>query len=63
MEHLYEVSQDEEIESDSEDTFVSLKKMIPCDSDSCSKGFYIEMELMDKLYGRCNICGYHKRLK
>lgn len=61
-EHLYEISQDEEIETDSEDT-MSIKKLIPCESDSCGKGFYIEMELLGRCYGTCSLCGYHKRLK
>lgn len=59
---MYEIqSQDEEIETSNEDTFT--KRLIPCDSDSCGKGFYLEMELLGKLYGTCTICGYHKRLK
>jgi hypothetical protein len=60
MEHAYEISQDEEIMADSEDTH---PKMRPCDSDSCGKGFYKEMELMGKTYGTCGVCGFSKRLK
>lgn len=62
-EHQYEISQDEEIEASEEDTHVVLKKLLPCTSDSCGKGFYKEMELAGKLFGTCNICGYSKRLK
>ncbi len=62
-EHMYEISQDEELDGSEEDTFVDLKKLIPCSSESCGKGFYKEMEIANKLYGTCNICGFSKRLK
>lgn len=66
-EHAYEVhkeSQDDEIITDSEDTHVSLKKLIPCDGEQgCGKGYYKELEIMNKIYGTCNVCGYSKRLK
>lgn len=64
-EHLVEeLSQDEEMISDSEDTFVQLPKLTKCDDENgCGKGIYIEMELMGKVYGKCNICGNNKRLR
>lgn len=69
MEHAYEIrqdtkSQDEEVMTDSEDTYVELKRLIPCDGEfGCGKGFFKEMELMGKIYGSCNVCGRNKRLK
>lgn len=65
-EHAYEIhkeSQDDEIMTDSEDTHAVLKKLIPCDSDSCGKGYYRELDIIGRLYGTCTVCGYSKRLK
>ncbi len=64
MEHAYEISQDEEIMGDSEDTFAHLTPAIPCDGETgCGKGYFKEMELMGKTYGTCNTCGFSRRLK
>jgi hypothetical protein len=52
---------DKEVSGDSEDTYVDLKKKIPC--PDCGKGFFNEYELMGKIYGTCNICDFRKRLK
>lgn len=52
-------SQDEEIVTDTEDTFPSLK--VKC--DSCGKGTFDEYEIMGKIIGTCNICGERRRLK
>lgn len=52
---------DKDVPGDSEDTFVDLKKKIPC--NSCGKGYYNEYELMGRVYGTCNICDDRKRLK
>lgn len=63
-EHNYHTkieSQDEEITSDSEDTHVVLKPRKPC--EHCGKGFYVEFEIMDKIFGTCNVCQHRKRLK
>lgn len=57
----YERSQDEEVVVDEEDTYPDKKPLIRC--DSCSKGFYEEFEIMDKVIGTCNVCGDRKRLK
>ncbi len=54
---------DKDVVRDSEDTFIDLKKLIRCQSDSCGKGVYKEYELLGKVYGTCNICGDRKRLK
>ena len=63
-EHKEVIGQDDkEVSGDSEDTFIDLKKRITCKSDSCSKGYYEEIELMGKLYGRCITCGDQRRLK
>lgn len=62
-EHIFDNDQDEDLSSDSEDTQVILRKVIKCLSDSCGKGVYDEMELMSKLYGKCNVCGDQRRLK
>jgi len=59
----FELSQDEEIITDTEDTYVELKKLTKCLSDSCGKGIYVEMELMNKVFGTCNVCGDRRRLK
>lgn len=37
------------------------KKMRDC--DSCGKGKYEEFELLNKVYGTCNICNDRRRLK
>ena len=34
---------------------------VPC--LECNKGFYDEMVIIDKVYGRCETCGHNKRLK
>lgn len=61
-EHLVEdISQDEEIMTDSEDTYRQLPKLTKC--DDCFKGVFEEFEIMDKIIGTCNICGHRKRLK
>lgn len=64
-EHIFDdaqddLSQDNEISGDSEDTHPTFKK-IPC--DSCGKGFLLEYEIMGKVIGTCNICNERKRIK
>jgi len=59
---LIELGQDDkDVAKDSEDTFVDLKKKVSC--GDCGKGYFEEYELMGKIYGTCNICGFRKRLK
>lgn len=60
-EHQYEISQDEETKTDSEDTFIELKPLTRC--EDCGKGYMEEFEIMDKVYGTCNVCSHRKRLK
>ncbi len=40
---------------------VGKQNLIYC--EDCAKGTYVEIEIMNKTYGTCNVCGYHKRLK
>lgn len=37
------------------------KQQVLC--EDCSKGYYLELDLNGKIYGTCQTCGYHKRLK
>lgn len=60
-EHMYEITQDEEYISDSEDTHPVMTKAEPC--ERCGKGFYKEFELAGRVFGTCNICEARKRLK
>lgn len=66
-EHIFDETmdgQDEEIISDSEDTFPILKYRIPCGGDDgCGKGFFAEYSIMDKVIGTCSVCGRRERLK
>lgn len=57
-------SQDEEIKNDSDDTMTDTEFKLKKDCDSCGKGKVIEtLQILDKHYGTCNLCGYHERLK
>ncbi len=58
-EHMYELSQDEEVLTDSEDTYI--KRGVSC--GECGKGIYKEFEIRGMTYGTCNICGARKKLK
>lgn len=40
---------------------VLLDQRLAC--DSCGKGHYDELVLLDKVYGTCDTCGERKRLK
>lgn len=51
---------DEELSTDNEDTMV-ISKLQTC--LECGKGKLIEFELMNKVWGTCNLCGDRKRLK
>lgn len=64
-EHTYEVTQDDnEVAGDSEDTMIDLKPRILCDGeDGCFKGYFQEIEIMDRVYGSCPVCERRKRLK
>lgn len=56
--------QDEEIVQDTEETFAEITSKIYCDGpDGCGKGYFIEMHILDKCYGTCNVCSRRKRLK
>ena len=57
----FERAQDEEVITDTEDTYIELPKLNRC--LDCGKGFMEEFELMGKVYGTCNICGNRKRIK
>ena len=59
----YERAQDEEITKDQGDTYADLPKLTRCQSDSCSKGYYVEIELAGKTYGTCTICNDRRRIK
>ncbi len=60
--HIFDsTKQDEEISRDSEDTIIKLQKKVPC--DDCGKGHYEEFEILDKVYGTCNVCDHRKKLK
>ena len=60
----YERSQEDDgMVKDSEDTYASLPKLHKCQSDSCGKGVYVEIELLGRTYGTCNVCNERKRLK
>lgn len=52
-EHMYESIPDEPEELE--------VKLIQC--GECAKGHFNEMEILDKVYGVCNVCGHRKRLK
>jgi chromosome segregation ATPase len=54
--HLNELT--EELENDPPPPPKRLKDCV-----ECGKGKYEEFELLNKLYGTCNICGDRKRLK
>ena len=64
-EHLVEDSiQDTEYSRDTEDTYRELPKAIRCDSvDGCGKGILEEYEILGKVIGTCNVCGFRKRIK
>lgn len=59
--HLSDRSQDEDVAKDSEDTQVVLDTRIRC--EECARGYYKEIELLDKVFGTCNVCENRKRLK
>lgn len=59
--HITERSQDVEISGDSEDTYIELVPRIRC--KDCGKGSYDEFEIMDKVFGTCNVCGFREKLK
>lgn len=61
-EHLVDnLIQDTETSRDSEDTYRELPKAVRC--DDCGKGILVEYEIMNKVFGTCNICGFRKRMK
>lgn len=61
-EHIFdENSQDDEIATDSEDTYPAARRLSQC--GDCGKGLIEEYEIMGKVIGTCNICGFRKRLK
>lgn len=58
--HIFiDKTDDDEVLPDSEDTYIKPKKRC----DSCGKGFLEEFEILDKIFGTCNICSDRKRLK
>ena len=63
--HLFDDSQDEEIETDSEDTYPIFEpiqdNLKTC--DMCGKGKLVEFEIIGKVFGTCNTCGERKKLK
>jgi len=63
LEKRERLGQDEEIATDTEDTFPEVKYRRRCDSTSCGKGVYDEYEILGKIIGTCNVCGDRKRLK
>lgn len=57
-------SQDEEVMTESDDTMTDKEFKLKKDCDSCGKGKVIQtLEVMGKVYGTCNICGAHERLR
>lgn len=57
-EHVFD--QEMSVAGEPEELPVGKQKLLCLD---CGKGTYDEYELMDKIYGTCNVCGYRKRLK
>lgn len=56
--------QDEEVSDDTEETFSEITSKIMCNGEEgCGKGYFIEMHILDKVYGTCNVCQRRKRLK
>jgi len=62
-EHFADVEQYEDVELPVGEQNAVLEKRIRCDDAGCGKGTYDTIELLGKLYGKCNICGNQKRLK
>lgn len=60
QEHIFD-GQDEDIAIDTEDTYPAIKPKELC--NECGKGSYDEFEIMNKVYGTCNVCGHRKRIK
>lgn len=58
-----QTSQDEVIQTDSEDTYVELKFSKHC--DECGKGKIVEtLNLGPRgIYGECGVCGFKGRMK
>lgn len=57
-------SQDENLIGGSEDTYPELETKLTKNCQSCGKGKVIEtLQVFDKCYGKCNICGIHERIK
>lgn len=54
-EHAYEYSDDAPEETNMEDTHTRC--------DSCGKGVLVELEVLNKIFGTCNVCGERKKLK
>ncbi len=58
----YDRSQEIETKSDSEDTEDS--RLMTKDCNNCGKGIVVEtLQIMDKVYGTCQHCGYNERMK
>lgn len=53
-EHMYDIDPEPEPEEPE-------VRLAQC--GECGKGRFIEMELMGKIYGTCDVCGHRKRLK
>ena len=60
-EELYENNREEIHEVLENKKEIKVKKLKRC--DDCSKGFLEEIEIMNKVFGTCNICGFRKKLK
>lgn len=58
-EHIFNDKEKDEVEPE-EETVIETKR-IKC--TSCGKGTYDEFEIMDKVFGTCNVCGERKKLK
>jgi hypothetical protein len=58
-----QTSQDESIQTDTEDTHVELKFSIPC--SDCGKGKMIETLNLGirGIFGECGVCGFKGRMK
>jgi DNA repair exonuclease SbcCD ATPase subunit len=55
-------SQDTDVATDTEDTYVEIKATADC--PSCGKGKLVQtMELMGKIYGQCLHCEHRGRIK
>lgn len=57
-------SQDEEIMTESEDTMTDQEFKLKKDCEACGRGKVIQtLEVMGKVYGTCNQCGCHERIR